>query len=160
PDEELRTATAEGRLEDEGWRVRKDGSTFWASVVITALRDENGTLRGLVKITRDQTERRQAEENARQLLEEAAARTAAEEAAEEIERQREQLRVTLTSIGDAVIVTDTTGNITFLNPVAASLTGWKPEEAAGQPLERVFRIVNERTGQPVENPVTLVFRQK
>ena len=160
PDEELRTATAEGRLEDEGWRVRKDGSTFWASVVITALRDENGTLRGFVKITRDLTERRQAEENARKLLEEAAARKAAEDAAEEIERQREQLRVTLTSIGDAVIVTDTNGNITFLNPVAASLTGWKPEEAAGQPLERVFRIVNERTGQPVENPVTLVFRQK
>ena len=68
-----------------------------------------------------------------------------EEAAREIERQREQLRVTLTSIGDAAIVTDTQGVVTFLNPVAARLTGWPAQEAAGQPLERVFRIINEQS---------------
>src|SRR5262249_27686325 len=62
------------------------------------------------------------------------------------------------SIGDGVIVTDTKGAVTFLNPVAERLTGWSPREAAGQPLERVFRIVNEETRQPADNPVTKVLR--
>src|SRR5690349_16114619 len=59
---ELKVATAEGRFEDEGWRVRKDGSRFWANVVITALRDEDGKLLGFSKYTRDLTERRLHEE--------------------------------------------------------------------------------------------------
>ncbi len=159
PDEELRRAVADGRFEDEGWRLRQDGSRFWANVVITALRDEQGVLRGFVKVTRDLTERRQAEENARRLIEEEAARKAAEEAAQEIDRQREQLQVTLASIGDAVIVTDRSGAVTFLNPVAAGLTGWPPQEAAGQPLDRVCPIINEVTRQTVENPVVRVFRE-
>jgi PAS domain S-box-containing protein len=58
----LKVATEQGRFEDEGWRVRKDGSRFWANVVITALRDETGRLRGFGKVTRDITERKQAEE--------------------------------------------------------------------------------------------------
>lgn len=65
PDRELRVAQAEGRLEDEGWRLRKDGSRLWASVVITALHDEGGRLTGFSKITRDQTERRRVEEDLR-----------------------------------------------------------------------------------------------
>jgi PAS domain S-box-containing protein len=159
PDEELRRAVAEGRFEDEGWRVRKDGTQFWANVVITALRDEAGTLRGFAKVTRDLTDRKRAEENTRRLLQEEAGREAAEAAAREIERQREQLHVTLASIGDAVIVTDGGGVVTFMNPVAVALTGWEPQEAAGQPLERVFRIVNEDTREPVENPVHRVLRE-
>ena len=63
PHFELRVAAREGRIEDEGWRVRKDGSQFWANVVITALRDEKGRLRGFAKVTRDMTERRRAEED-------------------------------------------------------------------------------------------------
>lgn len=59
---ELRVATQEGRFEDEGWRVRKDGTRYWANVVITALRDKGGNLRGFGKVTRDLSERRQAEE--------------------------------------------------------------------------------------------------
>lgn len=59
---ELRVATQEGRFEDEGWRVRKDGSRFWANVVITPLRDRDGRLRGFGKVTRDLTDRRNAEE--------------------------------------------------------------------------------------------------
>jgi PAS domain S-box-containing protein len=159
PDEELRRASADGRFEDEGWRLRKDGTRFWANVVITALRDDHGTLRGFAKVTRDLTERRESEENARRLAAEEAARKAAEVAAREVERQRQQLRVTLNSIGDAVIVTDTKGMVTFVNPVAAGLTGWKSQEAAGQPLEQVFRIINERSRQPVENPIHRVFRE-
>jgi PAS domain S-box-containing protein len=157
PDEELRRATAEGRFEDEGWRVRKDGSRFWASVVITALRDDGGNLRGFSKITRDLTERRQAEENARRLFQEETARGAAEQYARVIEGQREQLRVTLTSIGDAVITTDADGRVSLLNPVAERLTGWTNDGAAGQPLQSVLRIVNEVTGQTVANPVAKVI---
>jgi PAS domain S-box-containing protein len=62
PSQELKIAAEQGRFEEEGWRVRKDGSRFWANVVITALRDKTGQLRGFGKVTRDITERRQAEE--------------------------------------------------------------------------------------------------
>jgi PAS domain S-box-containing protein len=65
PAEELRRAVAEGRFEDEGWRVRKGGSQFWANVVITALKDGSGRLQGFSKVTRDLTERRQGEEKLR-----------------------------------------------------------------------------------------------
>jgi PAS domain S-box-containing protein len=64
PQRELVVAAEEGRIEDEGWRIRKDGTRFWANVVITALRDETGTLVGFAKVTRDLTERRAAEQRA------------------------------------------------------------------------------------------------
>ena len=70
-----------------------------------------------------------------------------------ISEQAENLRTTLSSIGDAVITTDAEGKVTNLNPVAESLTGWATREAAGQPLEYVFQVVNETTRQTVENPV-------
>jgi rsbT co-antagonist protein RsbR len=63
---ELECATREGRFEDEGWRVRKDGTRFWANVVVTALRDQDGKLQGFGKVTRDLSERKQAEERIRQ----------------------------------------------------------------------------------------------
>jgi PAS domain-containing protein len=59
-----------------------------------------------------------------------------------------------------VIVTNERGEVTFMNRVAAGLTGWEPQEAAGQPLERVFRIINEQSRQPVENPVSKVIRER
>jgi len=59
---ELKVATEEGRYEDEGWRVRKDGTKFWANVILTALRDSEGRLRGFGKVTRDLSERKRAEE--------------------------------------------------------------------------------------------------
>ena len=66
PFELLKLAREQGRVENEGWRIRKDGSRFWADVIITALVDEKGTLRGYAKVTRDLTERRQAEEALRE----------------------------------------------------------------------------------------------
>ena len=66
PEQELKVAAKEGRFEDESWRVRKDGTKFWASVIISALRDKDGTLRGYSKVTRDLTERKQAEERIQQ----------------------------------------------------------------------------------------------
>jgi PAS domain S-box-containing protein len=67
--------------------------------------------------------------------------------------------ITLKSIGDAVIVTDTQGRAQLFNPVAETLTGWTNEEACGRPIEEVFRIVNEKTRQPVENPARQVMRR-
>ena len=69
-EQELRVATQEGRFEDEGWRVRKDGSRFWANVIITALRDSDGRLLGFGKVTRDLTEKRTAEEKIRRQTQE------------------------------------------------------------------------------------------
>jgi PAS domain S-box-containing protein len=73
--------------------------------------------------------------------------------------ERELLRVTLASIGDAVISTDTQERITFLNGVAQTLTGWTRQKAEGVPLERVFHIVNEQTRQPVANPALRALRE-
>jgi PAS domain S-box-containing protein len=81
-------------------------------------------------------------------------------AEEELRRNREWLRVTLTSIGDGVIACDGQGRITFINPVAASLAGWSGEEALGQPIQRVFHIVNEVTGQPAEDLVARVLSER
>ncbi|HZU36375.1 MAG TPA: ATP-binding protein [Gemmataceae bacterium] len=76
----------------------------------------------------------------------------------EVEEQRNWLKVTLASIGDAVIATDTAGRTQFLNPVAQTLTGWTDAEARGRPLDEIFAITNEATGQPVESPVARVLR--
>jgi PAS domain S-box-containing protein len=76
----------------------------------------------------------------------------------ELREQREWLGVTLASIGDAVIVTDTAGGVMFMNPVAETLTGWTQEEALGQPLDQVFTLIDEKTRQPVESPVARVLR--
>ena len=158
PTYELKVAKAQGRFEDEGWRVRKDGTKFWANVVITALND-SGRFCGFSKITRDMTERKKAEEKDRRLLEETTARRVAEENARLLQEQHERLHVTLASIGDAVISTDSQGRVTFLNPVAHDLVGWKPEEATNQPLTDVFRIVNESTRQTVENPALRALKE-
>ena len=80
PGYELKEATAVGRFEDEGWRLRKDGSRFWANVIITALRDKDGNLCGFGKVTRDLTERKRAEEQRLQLAREQVARSEAEAA--------------------------------------------------------------------------------
>ncbi len=70
-----------------------------------------------------------------------------------LEAEKELFRVTLTSIGDAVITTDATACVTFLNAVAERLTGWSDAQAKGQPLTEVFRLIDEKTHEPVENPV-------
>jgi PAS domain S-box-containing protein len=87
PQWELEVAQEKGTYEEEGWRLRKDGSRFWASVLITALRDESGALRGFSKVTRDVTARKQAEEEARR-LNEILEEQVAERTAELIDRER------------------------------------------------------------------------
>jgi PAS domain S-box-containing protein len=77
----------------------------------------------------------------------------------DLHEQRERLHITLTSIGDAVIVTDSQSRVTFLNPMAAALTGWVEAEALGQTITAVLPIINETTRQVVENPVTRVLHE-
>ncbi|MBC7772647.1 MAG: PAS domain S-box protein [Pyrinomonadaceae bacterium] len=79
-------------------------------------------------------------------------------AEEELRKQSEWLRVTLASIGDAVISTDAEGRVNFMNGVAESLTGWALADALGRHLEEVFQIVNETSRQPVENPAMKALR--
>jgi PAS domain S-box-containing protein len=86
------------------------------------------------------------------------ARRRLEAAAEQYRASEARYRATLTSIGDAVIATDSKGQVSYLNPVAGRLTGWNQGEAVGRPLAAVFRILNEETRRPVENPVERVVR--
>jgi diguanylate cyclase (GGDEF)-like protein/PAS domain S-box-containing protein len=117
---------------------RKDGRTFMGETMLSAVRDEQGRLLGFVGIVRDVTERIESQ------------RALAE--------SRERAQVTLESIGDAVITTDTQGVIQYLNPVAEAITEWTLEGAVGQPLDEVFRIVNEYTDRPATNPVRECLR--
>src|SRR4051812_18108904 len=100
PQHELEIAAKEGRFEEEGWRIRKDGSMFWASVIITAVRDETGELIGYAKVTRDLTERRNAEQralaDARRLAEAESANAAK---AEFLTAMSHELRTPLNAIG-------------------------------------------------------------
>jgi len=139
PQKLLEIATLEGRVEDEGWRLRKDGSRFWADVVITALRDEAGRLVGFGKVTRDLTARREVEERLREA--------------------EERLATTLRSIGDGVLATNENARVTLINGVAEQLTGWSEREAIGAAVEDVFHIVNEETRAKVANPIARVLKE-
>jgi PAS domain S-box-containing protein len=117
PQHELRSAVAQGRFEDEGWRLRKDGMRFWASVVITALRESDGTLRGFAKVTRDLTASRAHEEALRQ--------------------SEEQFRLLVESVRDyAIFMLDPTGRVLTWNAGAAAINGY----AAADVLHRDFSI--------------------
>jgi PAS domain S-box-containing protein len=139
PQRLLQLAREFGRVEDEGWRVRKTGEKFWADVVISRVTNEAGELIGFAKVTRDLTMRRAAEDALR--------------------RSEESLTATLYSIGDGVIATDAQGRVTRLNRVAEVLTGWSEAEASGRPIEDVFHIVNELTREPAVNPVGRVLAE-
>jgi PAS domain S-box-containing protein len=264
---ELATALRDSRVEDFGWRVRKDGSQFWANVVITSLHDASGKHVGFAKVTRDLTERAyrtfleatnaiiwtadaegkanadspswraftgQSEEdwrglrgwdpvhpddigltaerwlaakNEQKILEaefrlrrrdgvyvwmsaravpilhadgttrewfgvtfDISSRKAAEGRVSEAlqlehaarlaaERAESFWTTTLESIGDAVISTDTRGQVMFMNPVAESLTGHSRDESRGKPLSEVFPIYNEETRHPIQNPVEKVLKE-
>jgi len=115
PDRALKSAATDGPFQEEGWRVRKDGSRFWASVTLTALRDSNGKLLGFSKITRDLTERKIAEEALR--------------------RSEAQLRAIFEHSPDAIIGVDPRGNILEVNAQAETFFGYNRSELIGKPVE-------------------------
>jgi len=124
PDEILSWARTHGRYREEGWRVRKDGSRFWASIVVTALHDESGEVRGFAKITRDLTDQRRAEDEARRVAEERAARRQAELYERDVRRSRDQLDLILRSIAEGVTAQNATGTLVFANDAAARMCGF------------------------------------
>ncbi|HKX45000.1 MAG TPA: PAS domain S-box protein [Burkholderiaceae bacterium] len=129
PDEELRRAERDGRFEDEGWRIRKDGSRFWASVVITALRDADGRPIGFAKVTRDLTERRQHEETLR--------------------RSEEQLRLLVESLREyAIFLLDTAGRIQTWNAGARAIHGFDEADVLGREHTMFFTPADVAAGRP------------
>jgi PAS domain S-box-containing protein len=111
PDQELKTAIQQGRFEDEGWRLRKDGSKFWANVVITSLVDDSGHVLGFSKVTRDITERKRKEE--------------------QIRLSEERTRLIIERALDAFIAIDSEGRVLDWNRQAELTFGWSREEAVG-----------------------------
>ena len=118
PDYELKIAASEGKSEDEGWRVRKDGSQFWANVVITAVRNRNGDLLGFSKVTRDFTERKKTEEALR--------------------ASENRFRSLFEFSPDAIVASDAEGKIAELNGQVAKCFGYERAELLGQPVEMLI----------------------
>jgi PAS domain S-box-containing protein len=123
PAQNLEAATAAGRTQDEGWRVREDGSTFWAHVTITAIHDDEGRLQGFTKVTRDMTERREYEQQL-------------EEQAERLERQRDELERELDDIferiDDAFYALDDELKFEYVNERAETYFGTSAGELLGR----------------------------
>jgi len=125
----LETVRRHGHVEDESWRVRKDGTRFWGNVVVNALKDERGRLIGFVKITRDLTARKRAEE--------------------ELQRSEERFRLLVECVTDyAIYMLDPEGHVVTWNLGAERMTGYKASEVIGQPLSRFFLPDDARLGKP------------
>jgi diguanylate cyclase (GGDEF)-like protein/PAS domain S-box-containing protein len=120
------------------YAVTRTGHEVPVEISLSPIQTGDGTL--VVAAIRDVTARKQAE-------------AALLESKEALSQEKERIQVTLESIGDAVITTDARGRVNYCNAVAEALTGWSRVEARGQPVATVFRIVNEDTGEPVDDPV-------
>jgi PAS domain S-box-containing protein len=131
PGRVLETAAREGRYEAEGWRIRKDGSRFWASVVVDAIRDNTGKLEGFAKVTRDITERR-----------------AALDAMRDSERQ---FRLLVAGVTDyAIFMLDPNGIVISWNAGAQRIKGYEPDEIIGQHFSRFYTDQDRARGIPAK----------
>lgn len=129
PQRALNTAATQGKFEAEGWRVRKDGTNFWAHVVINPIRDEVGTLVGYAKITRDLSECSDAEAT--------------------LKRSEEQFRLLVQSVTDyAIYMLDPTGQVSSWNAGAERIKGYLPAEIIGQHFSRFYSDEDRAKGEP------------
>jgi PAS domain S-box-containing protein len=139
PEHELEVALREGHYEEEGWRIRKDGTRFYAFVVITAVHDERGRHLGFAKVTRDITERRAAEEQLRQ--------------------SEQRFRLLVETIRDyAIFMLDTSGRIVSWNTGAQRLNGWTAEEIIGQHFRTFYPAEVAAAGHP-EHELEVALRE-
>jgi PAS domain S-box-containing protein len=126
---ELEVATRDGRVEDEGWRVRKDGTTFWANVVITALRNPAGKLVGFAKVTRDLTERRRAEDTLR--------------------ASEERFRLLVENVKDyGIFMLDPDGRVSSWNEGARRINGYEADEIIGRHFSIFYPPEANAIGHP------------
>jgi PAS domain S-box-containing protein len=129
PERELQLARERGRYEDEGWRVRKNGSRFWANVILTSLKDERGKTVAFAKVTRDLTARREAEEKLRQ--------------------SEERFRFLVERGQDnAIFMLDSRGKVSSWNAGAKRLTGYNTEEILGKPFSVFYPPELLQNGDP------------
>ncbi len=129
PRHELETAMREGRVEDEGWRIRKDGQHFWANTVITVLRNHKGEITGFAKVTRDLTARRHAEEELRQ--------------------STEIFQLLVASVRDyAIFMLDPNGNVATWNKGAERIKGYRPDEIIGSHFSRFYSEEDKANRKP------------
>ena len=141
PQYELEMAVKQGQFEDEGWRVRKDGTQFWANVVITPMIGDDGTLLGYSKVTRDLTDRREHEERLRQ--------------------SEERFRLLLEGVRDyAIMMLDTDGRVTSWNSGAQEMLGYEAAEVLGRSFDMFSTPEDRESGRPAEELRTATLNRR
>jgi PAS domain S-box-containing protein len=139
----LKSAADRGSVSHEGWRVRKDGSRFWGSVVITALHNDSGTIIGFSKVTRDLTERKTAEDKLKDYADELKLKNT------ELKRSEERYHRMISEVQDyAIILLDEHGIIQNWNVGAEKIKGYRAEEIVGSPFEAFYADEDRVSGLP------------
>ena len=135
-------AYVDGRAEnfESTHRMRhRAGGWRWVHSRVLALRTESGSVRRLVGVELDITQRKTYEEA--------------------LFREKERAQITLQSIGDGLVTTDENSLVDYLNPVAEDLTGWSLEDAQGKKVDEIFRSFHEETCEPLENPLAMAIKR-
>lgn len=136
PEKELETALNEGRFEDEGWRLRKDGTIFWANVVLTPVYKNGGEHIGFAKVTRDLTNRKKAEDDLFKAF-------------QELKESEERYRLLVEGVGDyAIFMLDAAGHVATWNEGAKRIKGYEPQEIIGRSFSRFYSQEDKERGYP------------